>query len=293
MANKVVSDDVNAIVVNVKNSLKGQDALQASSGEWPATRSQIDHLMSVNLVIAVVANVIRGVFKVVSSSHGQIDEESSRTATRVSYELVPAPAYSGLMGHRLRENGTYWKQGDGAAWKTLPVDELGELTKDANVDRVPFGPHFITLRPDGNLDIDLAEGTSVNVRAMGKSESMREQIARVVHAVAEAGILCTYGAIADMVGNAFTPSVARSIVRNKQILPEEAAHVLPQKFFDGKNWVVPMDDPEWTSVVSPDGPQRSELLIDRELASQDGNVAIIEDHLVIWQGATLRRYLNI
>ncbi|OKL45909.1 LLM class flavin-dependent oxidoreductase [Boudabousia marimammalium] len=208
-------------------------------------------------------------------------------------QLLPAPAYSGLVGHRLLEDGVYWKQGDGAAWKSLPTNQLAKLIEDADIDRVPFGPYFVTLGPDGNLDIDLAEGTSVNVRAMGKPEGMREQIARVVHAVAEAGILCTYGAIAEMVGNAFTPSVATSIKRNKRITPKEAAHVMSHKFFDGKYWRVPMDDPEWTSIAEPDAPQRSELLINCGLASQQGDVAIVEDYLVIWQGAMLRRNLNV
>lgn len=70
----------------------------------------------------------------------------------------------------------------------------------------------------------------------------------------KAGILCTYGAIAEMVNNSFTPAVARSIVRNKEILSQEAARVLLWKFFDGKHWAVPMGDSEWTAVAEPDGP---------------------------------------
>lgn len=275
------------VLVNVKRSSQQKSIREAASGYWVTKGSkQLQDLLNARVVIAVIANTIRGVF---FPENPQREPHTTRqTDNIVHWTLKEAPALSSLIGHPLLEDGTRWSQGNGNAWLLLPDNEFEKLLEKSRQGWLPVGPHKVLLRPDGSLEVWLEEGYELSVHPCGPVASAKIRIQEVVNKMFDTGVLATYGAIAQMLDIGSAQSVAKSIMRNQHISVEAAAHVIPHKFFDGKFWVIPMDDPDWEGRI-----QRSQVLIDEGFALQQGDNALVEQYMVITDGATLRYSLNI
>lgn len=281
------------ILVNIRHSVRTMGIREAASGTWYADGpKQQDQLRKARLVLAIAGNTVRGVFRPLQAMNAP--HESRETAQLISWKLEDAPAYASLLGHDLLNDGTRWRQGRSQGWIVLPEEEFEELLFRSREDKFAVGPHEVLVRPDGTLEVWVAEGTEVLVHPQNAPLKAKLRIENVVKHMASLGVLATYGAIAQMLGINSAQSVGRSVTRNLGLSPVEAAHVLPHKFQHGNYWAIPMNDPGWHSPSEGEtAPQRSEILIKEGHATQNGDLALIEGALVITDGATLRRYLNI
>lgn len=276
------------IMVNVSRSIKERDTLEeAASGYWkPHGEAQIAALRDADIVVAVVRNVVKQVFLVIESFETDYDG-------RWEWDLEVAPAYASLKETELPEIAPRWIQGDGAAWKVLPQDIFDSMVEDSKTDFLCFGPHEIKLDEKGNVEFHLAAGYSIDVVSLAPKPGARERIQRIVTALAETPAVATYQAIADALGINSAQSVARSIVRNKNINAEQGAHVIPFSFRDGDDWVVPGEELGWVTL-GDDKRNRAQILTDIGSATMlDNGDAVIDKHLVITEATTLRHYLNV
>ncbi|MBD3689384.1 hypothetical protein H8R18_07580 [Nanchangia anserum] len=276
------------IVVNIGQTIKRRTSTkEAMSGAWKARGArQHDLLQSAEVVVGVVSNHIRGVYRVKGAAHLKDDN-------RYEWDLEDIPACAALVGHRLSPEGTYWKQGDGAGWKPMGTDEFDELLKKSQADRIQFGAHTLLLKPDGNLEIGLAPGYRADIVSTAPLANARERIEAVVVRLGESGAITTYQTIADMLGINATRSVARSITRNSTITAEQAARVIPSSFQTDNQWIAPTNEEGW-SAPNGDERSRSTILIEAGLATAlNSGDALIDDGAIITDPATLRRYLMV
>lgn len=279
----------NVIAVNIGKSINTRKSVkEAAQGYWRpigvATSSEL--LEKAEIVLAVRVNIIKGIFTTQSVTQDPAD-------LRYEWELVDAPALHGLIGHRVPENGPYWKPGDLAGWKSFDPTLFEGMVEIAKRDVIRLGPHSILLMPDGSLEIGLAPGHELHVTSLGAQAGVRDRIAAVVNRLGESRACTTYTAIAQMLSLGSTQAVNRSIVKNAAIPAEEAARVLPLTYSHNGDWVVPVDDADW-GRRDGDSRDRAGILVDLGLAEMnpDGTAAL-PGHTIITDGATLRRYLNV
>ncbi|WP_099332501.1 hypothetical protein [Actinomyces minihominis] len=276
----------NVLLVNVSRSLRERgSAIAAAERAWlPQGDKQKGMLESADIVIAVARNQIKGVFRTLSVAP---DHEWPE---RLAYELQPLPAYADLVGQRLSEDGPYWKQGDGSAFKALPPESLEELKSRANEDLIKVGPHQVRLLADGSLIVDLAPGYDIQVRS-GSLPGPKARIQEIVEALADVGACTTYQVIAEAIGNWPQP-VGRSITKNAEISPAEGARVFPAGYAHAGGWLVPADD----ILESQQGASRprGDILVEEGIGTRldDGSV-FIDAGDVIADAVTLRRALNV
>lgn len=277
------------ILVNIRQSVKEKDTsvLEAASKSWLARGvAQTENLKNADVVVAVVANVIRGVFLVFESF------ETDRG--RWGWDLEEAPAYAAMIGSELPEDGPRWVRGDGEAWKVLPQETFDSIFESSKDEKIQVGPHKLTLLPDGNVQFYLANGYNIEVISQASKPGARERIQRVVLALAKTPAVATYQAVADALGINSARSIARSIVRNDKIDAEAGAHVIPFSFRKGNDWIVPEHEEGWSTVTN-DRRTRAKILTDLGIATMldEGQGALIDERKVITEATTLRRYLNI
>lgn len=280
----------NVVVVNIGQTINTRGSVNgAARGYWaPAGKATVSHaLQNAEIVLAVKVNIIKGAFMVP-------DVTQDPTTLRYEWQLVDAPALRGLVGHRIPESGPLWKRGDLASWKSFDPSSFGELVAATKQDVLEIGPHTVFLYPDGDLEIGLAPGYDVRVASLAAKPSSRERIAAVVHKLSESSACTTYNAIAQMLSINSPQTVARSIAKNPLITGDQGARVVPADFGEGGGpWIVPKVDPKWENP-GDDSRERAQALVELGIANQnpDGSAAI-PTQLVITDGSTLRRYLNV
>lgn len=280
----------NIIAVNINKSAKTRDTIkQAAHGYWrPIGRATTSGpLEKAEIVVAVKLNTIEGVF----TANGVHQDPSD---LRYEWELTDAPSLRGLVGQKIPDAGPYWKPGDLAGWKVFDPTVFTVMMETAKHDVIDLGPHTVLLRPDGNLEIGLAPGYELHITSLGDKASSRDRIAAVVHRLSESMACATYSAIAQMLSINSAQSIARSVVKNATITAEEGARVLPLEYGNEHGeWTIPEIDPKW-ETQGDDPRERAEILLDLGLASpNDDGSASIPSQVVITDGATLRRYLNV
>lgn len=279
----------NIIAVNIGKSIASRESVkEAAHGFWrPIGRATSSReLAHAEFVVAVKVNTVAGVFRVVNVYQDP-------NTLRYEWELHEAPALRSLAGHKIPEEGPYWKAGDRAGWKVFDPEVFNETLNEAKDDVVPVGPHKILLLADGSLEIEMAPGYELHIFSKVSTSSSRDRIAAVIQRLGESEACTTYGAIAEMLGLKGQQVVARSIAKNAELSAADAARVIPSTFKDLTSWTIPRIEEEW-NPQSDDPRSRAELLINQGIANSTAEgAAEVLDHQVITDGATLRRYLNV